>query len=72
MNNLKEFWKNWNKKYGGNLRCVRDYEITTLNKQCTSTFTKRNGEEIHHCELFDGHAGNHRCVYEWLEEESNA
>ena len=40
------------------------------NKQCTSTFSMIEGE-IHRCELFEGHPSNHRCTYEWTEEESD-
>ena len=30
MNELKEFWNNWNKKFGKNLRCVHEYEFREM------------------------------------------
>ncbi|MCH9659080.1 hypothetical protein K0U27_10435 [archaeon] len=37
--------------------------------RCDSKLLMINGT-MHRCELYDGHDGNHRCTYEWLEEEA--
>lgn len=31
MDNLEEFWNNWNKEYGGTMGCMHDYEFKELN-----------------------------------------
>ena len=28
---VSEFWKNWNKAHGENMKCIHDYVIETLN-----------------------------------------
>jgi len=38
--------------------------MTNNEAQCKPTFSDPHGE-IHRCELFDGHEGNHRRTYEW-------
>ncbi len=31
MDNLEEFWRNWNKEYGGTMGCVHEYEFVEVN-----------------------------------------
>jgi len=30
MDGVMEFWKNWNKKYGEDMKCIHEYEIRPL------------------------------------------
>ena len=41
----------------------------TEDSRCKAKFSMINGE-IHRCDLYDGHEGNHHTIIEWTKEES--
>ena len=42
----------------------------TEDNRCKAKFSMITGE-IHRCDLYNGHDGLHKTIYEWTEEESD-
>ena len=45
-------------------------KILTEDPRCKAKFSMVDSE-IHRCDLYDGHDGNHKSIMEWTEEESD-